>query len=740
MEEFLERLNVEQYKGATSKAQYIRIIAGAGSGKTSVLTSRIAYLISHEFVFPSTIMAVTFTNKAANEIKARVNKVVGVENGSRMFLGTIHSWCARFLRQEACHISFPKNFTILDEEDCKNIMKEIFSTKYNLPRNDPNIGKCLNWISGKKMRGQSYDDIKDINYPNPELKSYLNYFKDYTEVLNERHSLDFDDLLLKSIDILNDESNGVRERYTKYIRHILVDEFQDINDVQFKLIELLMNKDTSLYVVGDPDQTIYTWRGANHRLILDLEDFIKDINKDAKLESIYLNQNYRSTKEILKVSNALIDNNKERLKKNLFSNGEEGNKVKFFNSRSSKEEGTRVVEKIIDLHKTGISYKNIAILYRNNASSSIVETELANYRIPYKIFGGIKFYQRAEIKDIVSYFKLIANPSDDTAFLRIINVPKRNIGPTATEELISEARAVGQNYFLYLKENINSCSLKAKGKASFLNVFKEMSIVEEEISNGNRKLYKVLDNFLQNINYYDYIKETNKEDSEDRIENIMQLLNQVDIFLESNKNDTFLDFINNAMLQASQDDMNDKSDGDYVSLMTVHTAKGLEFNYVFVINMAEGTFPSIRSVSESKLGIEEERRLAYVAFTRAKKELYVSSNQDYSFINQCPNSPSRFVKEAGIYTENIGRVLGTSKTPTYQAKYKPAGLKETKKTVVNNETNGITSWAVGDKIEHVTFGKGVVIEIINKLIRIKFDRDEVGTKTLISTHPSIKKI
>ena len=220
----------------------------------------------------------------------------------------------------------------------------------------------------------------------------------------------------------------------------------------------------------------------------------------------------------------------------------------------------------------------------------------------------------------------------------------------------------------------------------------------------------------------------------------MQLLNQVDIFLESNKNDTFLDFINNAMLQASQDDMNDKSDGDYVSLMTVHTAKGLEFDYVFVINMAEGTFPSIRSVSESKLGIEEERRLAYVAFTRAKKELYVSSNQDYSFINQCPNSPSRFVKEAGIYTENIGRVLGTSKTPTYQAKYKPAGLKETKKTVVNNETNGITSWAVGDKIEHVTFGKGVVIEIINKLIRIKFDRDEVGTKTLISTHPSIKKI
>jgi DNA helicase II / ATP-dependent DNA helicase PcrA len=743
MEHYLERLNKQQYEGATSKEQYIRIIAGAGSGKTSVLTSRIAYLIAHENVFPSTIMAVTFTNKAAKEIKQRVTDIVGTEEANRMFLGTIHSWCARFLRNEASHIGFPKNFTILDEDDTKNIMKEIFHDKYNLPKNDPNITKCLNWISGKKMRGEDYDDIKDINYPNKEIQQYKQYFKDYTEVLNERHSLDFDDLLLKAIDVLQDENNGVRERYTRYTKHILVDEFQDINDVQFKLIELLMKQDTNLYVVGDPDQTIYTWRGANHRLILDLEDYIRDVNKNAKLHSIYLNQNYRSTKNILDAANALIDKNKERLKKDLFTNGANGEKVNFFNARSSKDEGTRVVEKIIDLHKNNVAYKNMAILYRNNASSGIVEPILANYRIPYKIFGGLKFYQRAEIKDIVSYFKLVVNPYDDTAFNRVINIPKRNIGPTALETLVKEANDAGQTLFLYVKENINTCSLKAKSKASMVTLLTELDNLANEVNSGTRHLYTPLEDFLTNIGYFDYIKETYKDDEEDRVDNIKQLLNQADIFLDSEPNSTFEDFVNNAILQASQDDI---SEGDYVSLMSVHTAKGLEFDYVFVINMAEGIFPSMRSVAESKLGIEEERRLAYVAFTRAKKELMVSSNQDYSYSVQSTMSPSRFVKEAGIYKENIGRQLGSSSNNgySYQAKYKPQGLKPassvSKTTPVTSGTNGVTSWNVGDKLEHATFGKGEVVEVIAKLIRVKFESDSIGTKTLIGSHPLIKKL
>ncbi len=746
MEHYLERLNKQQFEGATSKEQYIRIIAGAGSGKTSVLTSRIAYLIAHENVFPSTIMAVTFTNKAAKEIKQRVTDIVGPEEASRMFLGTIHSWCARFLRNEANHINFPKNFTILDDDDQKNIMKEIFVTKYDLPKNDPNITKCLNWIGNKKMHGQDYDDIKDIDFPNADMQQFKKYFKDYTEVLNERHSLDFDDLLLKSIDILMDEKNGVKERYSRYTKHILVDEFQDINDVQFKLIELLMKEDTSLYVVGDPDQTIYTWRGANHRLILDLEEYIKSVNKDAKLHSIYLNQNYRSTKNILTASNALIGNNIERLKKELFTAAGEGDKVSFFNARSSKDEGTRVVERIIDLHKSNVPYKNMAILYRNNASSGIVEPVLANYRIPYKIFGGLKFYQRAEIKDVVSYFKLIVNPYDDTAFTRVINVPKRNIGPTALENLKAEADKCGQTLFLYVKENINDCSLKAKSKASMICLLTELDKLAVEVNNGNRHLYEHLEDFLTNIGYFDYIKDTYKDDEEDRSDNIKQLLNQADIFLENEPNSTFEDFVNNAILQASQDDI---SDGDFVSLMTVHTAKGLEFDYVFIVNMAEGVFPSARAVSESKLGIEEERRLAYVAFTRAKKLLMVSSNQDYSYTIQSTMSPSRFVKEAGIYKENIGRTLGSASNNnnaySYQAKYKPQGLKqvskpESKTTPVISGTNGVTSWNVGDKLEHATFGKGEVVEVIAKLIRVKFENDSIGTKTLIGSHPLIKKL
>lgn len=732
----LSSLNKEQLESVISKEQYLRVVAGAGSGKTRVLTYRIANLIVNENVVPRNIMAVTFTNKAAKEIKERVISLIGDVRG--IFLGTIHSWCARFLRFEARYIDYPDTFTIIDEEDQLNIMKGIFVNK-GLPKSDPNIKGCLEWIGNKKTNGYQYEDLKNEKYHSPLMMDYLDYFRQYTEILKERKSLDFDDLLLKSIEILADESNGVRERYSRYMEHILVDEFQDINDVQFRLITLLMTKDTSLYVVGDPDQTIYTWRGANHRLILDLEENLSALFKGAKVKSIVLNRNYRSTKSILNCANKLIEFNKERVKKDLFSYQDEGQPVNFYNARTVKEEAFKVVSNIMELHtKKNVDYSNIAVLYRANYLSREVESQLSMYRIPYKVFGGMKFYQRKEIKDIVAYFKLIVNPSDDTAFERIVNVPKRGIGPTSLEKLASQAHNLGQTEFIYLKENINESPLTSKQKASWIGVLDAMDKVSKKLDAGERKIAALLEDFIDKIGYFKYLIQE-EENYEDRIDNIKELVSYAEAFLEDDPNAKFEDFVNNAMLQSSQDDVNN---GDFVSLMTVHTAKGLEYDYVFVYGMGEGVFPSMRAISESKLGIEEERRLAYVAFTRAKLRLYVSSNQDYSYVLQCPLSPSRFVKEAGIYKDTYEDKyrMGHTTSSYYQSQNKKPTIQSVKSILDTNKTNGISDWKVGDRIEHATFGKGKVVQLIDKLIVVQFDNVQFGKKTFLGSHISIKRI
>ena len=324
-------LNSEQHQGVVTSSKYTRIIAGAGSGKTRVLTYRIAYLIENGLASSHGIMGITFTNKAAQEIKTRVLKLV--DNADRMSLCTIHSWCARFLRVECRHISYPSSFTILDEDDTRVVMKEIFASKKR-PKNDPLITQCLNWIASKKLEGLQYKDIKDEVYPNSEIRFFLECFKEYTEKLESMFALDFDDLLLKTIEVLENEGNGVAKKYRRKISHILVDEFQDINDIQFRLITLLMDYDTELYVVGDPDQTIYTWRGANNDIIMNFEKTLKSIYPDAQVETIVLNKNYRSTKKILEAANKLITNNFDRVKKDLVSLQDEGHNITFLMLRN----------------------------------------------------------------------------------------------------------------------------------------------------------------------------------------------------------------------------------------------------------------------------------------------------------------------------------------------------------------------------------------------------------------------
>lgn len=737
--DFVKELNDEQLYGVTCQDQYIKVIAGAGSGKTRVLTYRIAFLIKERGVRPSQVLGITFTNKAAREIKERVNRLLALEDN--IDLSTIHSWCARFLRRYADAIEYPRNFSILDEDDQLQVMKNIF-VNHNLQKNDPHIKECLAWISSKKTEGIQYKDLEGTHYPNDLLNRFLTYFKEYTEVLKKTASLDFDDLLLKTIEILENEENGIRKVIQHHYLHILVDEFQDINDVQFYLIKLLMNSETSLYVVGDPDQTIYTWRGANNKIMINLEKQLRYDYKNAVVNTILLQNNYRSSGNILKCANTLIKNNHDRIEKNLVAINSSGEQVTFYNGRTIGEEASYIATIIDDLVREGKSeYSKFAILYRSNYLTRELETQLSLRRIPYRLFGGQKFYQRREIKDILSYLNLLVNPLDDQAFERIVNVPKRNIGPTSLQQIKKEAETVGQSLYLYVRENCESINLPQTKKKALNLMIRLLENAKKNIENSENKDYgEIINKFIDDIDYFNYIKE--EENGDERIENVKELIGTIKIFFSSNLSATFEDFVTNAALQASSDEVND---GDYVSLMTVHTAKGLEFDNVFIYGFNEGVFPSSRALEDSPKNEEEERRLAYVAITRAKKKLYITCNQDFSFVNSTYLKPSRFVKEAGI-------IIPKTYNDEYRKKYINPFLKssyqnQTTKPSNNNpapqlnQTNGVDKWNVGDHLKHEQFGIGIVKKVVSdKLIEVEFEDKQYGTKTLLSSHYKINKL
>ena len=733
-------LNQEQIKAVTTTAQYVKVVAGAGSGKTRVLTYRIAYLISEKNVHPYSILGITFTNKAAREIKDRVKNLVAC--GEYMYLSTIHSWCARFLRQNSTEISYPNTFTILDEDDQTSVVKNIFHD-LGYPKTDPKVKECLNWICSKKTEGIQYRDIKDNHYPNPEINLYLKVFGIYTDILEKNYSLDFDDLLLKTIQILEDNIE-LRAVTANRFSHILVDEFQDINDVQFYLIRLLMNNKTSLYVVGDPDQTIYTWRGANNRIMLNLEDNLKADYPSSVVEKIMLVNNYRSSKKILDASNKLIKNNKERIDKDLLAVNPEGEDITFYNAIASKDEAAYVASTIEDAVKSGKNkYTDFAILYRSNYLTRELESQFALRRIPYKIFGGLKFYQRREIKDVISYITLLVNPDNDIVFERIINVPKRNIGPTSLQKIKDAASELGQSLYLFCKESLNELDLPSSKKIAIRQMIKLIEGVKVVIDESPTSEYaSIIKKMLEDMGYFTYLQEL---DDVDRDENVLELISTIHYFFQDNPTGTMADFIENATLQASSDEV---ESGDYVAFMTVHIAKGLEFDSVFVYSLNEGVFPNRRVLQEknSQKGLEEERRLAYVAMTRARKKLYLTSNNDFSPVLNTSLKPSRFIEEAGLKTryattQRNARYESTYINPYLKSSYTQQQPKEVKPATPQATSNGIKSWNVGDKLIHETFGVGVVRKIISdKLIEVEFEDKAYGIKTLLGTHIKIKKL
>ena len=542
---------------------------------------------------------------------------------------------------------------------------------------------------------------------------------------------------MKTIYILENYPT-TRQKWQDRIDHILVDEFQDTNDVEYKLIKLLSKSSTCHYVVGDPDQTIYTWRGANQDIILNLQKDYLD------METIILNRNYRSTTKILNSANKLIAYNKMRVKKDLYTENEEGKPIVTHRSNTSRDEAEFVAREIKKLVQVdGYSYKDIALLYRSSYITMDFESAFSKYQIPYKIYGGLKFYQRKEIKDVLAYFHLITNIKDDISFERIMNVPRRGIGDTSVNAIKEEAKNLGLSMYEYISDfDFENQSSEAPRKS--INALKIMITVIDKTRidvNKNEEVFsKTLEDMILSFGYYDYLGK--EDDGDDRIENVKALFEDIRHFLHTNPESTFDEYLQNISLLSSQDEV---ADGDFVTLMTVHTAKGLEYPVVFVVRLNAGVFPHVRSFAENGYkGLEEERRLAYVAMTRAKKLLYLTFAGDYSYVLQGNLLPSQFLKESGneiVVKQEYNPFKSNRPRPSYHFDDGPNDsfvMDEPSRPVISQVDNGITDWQLGDIVIHKTFGEGTVVALDGDGI-IKVNFKEHGTKTLMGNHPSLSK-
>ena len=729
-------LNENQYNAVTTEAQHVRVIAGAGSGKTRVLTYRISYLISEMGVEPWKILAITFTNKVANEMKTRVINMIP-EASKDLSIKTFHSFAAYFLRHEISILGFPASFTILDEEDQTKLVKDI-AAEMGFKRGDKIVALTLAYIGKQKLLEKYPDDINIVKPAFEDEKTCLEIYTRYEEEKYKTYSLDFDDLLLLTNRIL-EEYPDIRTEWQNRIDHILIDEFQDTNDVEYKMVRFLKKPEASLYVVGDPDQTIYTWRGANQNIILDLNKKYYD------MITIVLDRNYRSTQAILNSANKLIAHNKLRVTKNLYTKENLGDPVNVHSSPSGRLEADYVAREIAKLKQFGkLQYKDIALLYRSNYITMDFEQALTRYQIPYKIYGGTKFYQRREIKDVLAYFHLIVNTKDDISFSRIMNVPKRGIGDTSEQLIKEEAKAANQSLYEYIRDvNLKDSEISNKILNSLKTMIANIEIARDDIAKNEEVFSKILEDMIWSLGYQDYLLK--EDDGDERVENVRALFEDIRHYLKSNPESTFDEYLQNIALLSAQDEV---VDGDFVTLMTVHTAKGLEYPVVFVVRFNQGVFPNMRAMNEGGyLAIEEERRLAYVAMTRAKQKLYLTLSNDYSYVIQSNLGPSQFLKESGneVLVTRDNNIFRSNKQKEKPKQYffddgDHLTFEEEKpiKQDFDDITNDVSDWHIGDIVIHKKLGRGVVIALEgDDIIRVNFD--EHGEKSILGTHPSVSK-
>jgi len=692
--EMLENLNDKQKEAVLHKDGPLLILAGAGSGKTRVLTTRIAYLIKEHDISPYNILAITFTNKAANEMKERLIKLVGESIPTTC---TFHSFGVKILRENYKLLGFTSNFNIMDSDDTLTLIKKILKEMGLDPKTfSPYM--IRNKISSCKNEFVMPDEYKKFVCCEEDDVIYKVYSR-YQDILFKNNSVDFDDLLILPIKIFIDNED-VLERYQERYKYILIDEYQDTNKVQYILAKMLSKKYRNICVVGDVDQSIYGFRNADYRNILNFEKDYKDGT------TIFLEQNYRSCKTILNAANDVIKNNKERKDKNLWSENDEGDKISYYRSFDEVDEVFYCIRKIKELVKKDVPYSDIAILYRTNAQSRVFEDNLLKENLPYKIVGSFYFYSRKEIKDLISYLKLINNPSDNLSLMRAINTPKRGIGEKSIEKIEQEATMFNTSMFECLRE---------KKELEFKNLILELKEKVSEVT-----LTELIDLVLDKSGLRKSLEDEKTLDSTIRLENLEEFKSITKSFEEREGLISLEDFLLEISLVSDREEY--KEDQDRITLMTIHSVKGLEYPYVFIAGLEEGIFPHKNSMdSESEL--EEERRLMYVAITRAMKKLYITNAKKRMLYGEeriC--IPSRFVNEI---SEDLIEIENQDKN-----------------TVVKKEKNvyeGDVSFSYGDKVMHEKFGMGVVIGINKDIISIAFNKN-VGIKQLLKNHKSIKKV
>jgi len=690
---YLEELNDKQIEAVIHVDGPCLVLAGAGSGKTKVLTTRIARLI--DCGIPSyNILAITFTNKAAKEMKDRLERIVP---GNYAFVGTFHSLGVRILRENASVLGYDKNYSIIDSDDVLSIIKKIMKEKTYISK-DITPSYVRNKISSIKNDMLSDNEI-DNYFSSGNDSIVKDIYYEYQAILRKNNSVDFDDLLLLPVKLFM-EHKDVLESYQDKYKYILVDEYQDTNEVQYKLSKLLASKYKNIFVVGDPDQSIYMFRGANFRNILNFE---RDY-KNAKV--IPLEENYRSTNNILEAANSVIKNNKERKEKNLWSNKGEGKKIKYLRAYDGKHEIQLVLDEIKRI-KDEYDYNDISVLYRTNAQARLVEEMFLKANIPYKVVGSYYFYNRKEIKDLICYLRLILNKDDEISLLRVINVPKRGIGEATIKKIEETAR----------DNNISMFEAISKGKElGFKNLIFELIKDSEELS-----LTDLVEDILSKTGIRAEYESNKNLENELRLDNLEEFKSITKTFEERTGSVSLEDFLEEISLIADISEHRD--DSDAVTLMTMHSAKGLEFKVVFLVGMEDGIFPHQNAFFESQ-GLEEERRLCYVAITRAKERLYISNaKRRMLYGKDVVNPPSRFIKEID---EDLLEV---------ENKNMFEGEKIDKKKYYSDD---VVDYKDGDIINHDVYGKGVVVSINGDIITVAFNK-KYGIKKLLKNYKGITK-
>ena len=725
MNALVKNMNSEQSEAVRTTEGPLLIMAGAGSGKTRVLTHRIAYLLDEKDVSPYNILAITFTNKAAKEMKARVEHLVG-EEAQVIWMSTFHSMCVRILRRDADRIGIERNFTIIDPTDQKSVIKDVLkSENIDSKRFEPRM--FIGAISNLKNELKTPEDAqKEANDFHSQMVATV--YKGYQRQLSRNEALDFDDLIMTTINLFERVPETL-EYYQNKFQYIHVDEYQDTNKAQYTLVKLLANKFKNLCVVGDSDQSIYGWRGA------DIQNFLSFEEDYPEAKTIFLEQNYRSTKNILNAANEVIKHNSERKPKGLWTANSGGDKIQYYEAMTERDEAEYVVKEIMKHQRSGKKYSEMAILYRTNAQSRVLEETFMKSNIPYTMVGGQKFYDRKEIKDLLSYLRVIANSNDDISLQRIINVPKRGIGPSSVEKIQTYALQNNISMFDALAE-VDFIGLSKKVTQECISFYEMIQnlIKEQEFL----EISEIVDEVLQKSGYRDMLDREQSIESRSRLENLDEFMSVPKDYEENTplEEQSLINFLTDLSLVADIDEA-DTQNG--VTLMTMHSAKGLEFPIVFIMGMEESLFPHIRAIkSEDDHEMEEERRICYVAITRAEELLYITNATTRMLFGRSQsNMPSRFLKE--IPEDLLDSHTGQKRQTIYPKSQPKRGF--SKRTTSTKKQVSSSDWKVGDKVMHKAWGEGMVSNVNEKNGSVELDiifKSE-GPKRLLAQFAPITK-